>query len=300
MSYLDLYTSSSIIYGGLQRSFEEAEFVLVGVPFDVTSSFRPGSRFAPLAIREASLNIESYSFRAGVDLADVRIHDAGDLHVAGDVNETLKRLELVVRDIINGGKTPVLIGGEHTLSLGAVKGIQKDLAVLCFDAHMDLRSEYMDQPICHATVMRRISEIVDPRNIVEIGTRAACKEELEHAENHGITYFAAHQMLGTQTEEIVNQVNSFLERFNQLYVTIDMDVLDPAFAPAVQNPEPEGLSLTTLLEILHKTCGKKVVGFDVVEVAPHYDGGNTAIQAAKLISELLCYIHGDKHEKERS
>jgi agmatinase len=294
MSYLDLFASTAATFSGLQRKIVDADYVVLGVPFDATSTYRSGSRFAPLAIREASLNIETYSFRAGVDLGELRLHDAGDLHVTGDIDETLGRVERVTEEVLKSGKTPVLIGGEHTVTLGAVRGLHKDFAVLCFDAHLDLRDKYMGQPVCHATVMRRIKETVKPSKIIEVGTHAACKEEVEYAKEQGVTYVTSHQIMKAGLEEAAKEISGILTECPQVYLTVDMDVLDPAFAPAVQNPEPEGLSTNTLLDLLSKVCSRRVVAFDVVEVTPHYDAGITAIQAAKTIFEILSNIHKDK------
>jgi len=293
-SYLNLYTSATATFGALHCAFADADHVVIGVPFDVTSTFRSGSRFAPLAIREASLNIEAYSFRTGMDLEELRLHDAGDLHVTGDAEETLRRLGLVAGEVLNGGKTPGFLGGEHTISLGAVRGINKDLAVLCFDAHLDLRDDYSNQKVCHATVMRRISETVKPSMLVEVGTRAACREEVEYAEDQGIVYITSYRIMQMGAEETAKEIKAQLAGCDRVYLTVDMDVLDPAFAPAVQNPEPEGLSTTMLLDILFKICGNRVIAFDVTEVTPQYDSGATAIQAARVVFEILSYLQRDK------
>ncbi|MCK5593284.1 arginase family protein, partial [Candidatus Bathyarchaeota archaeon] len=143
MSYRELFTSPSPVFGGCLKAFEEAEYAVLGVPFDVTSTYRSGARFAPLAIREASLNIETYSFRTDVDIEDVKIHDMGDLNIVGRVDETLKRLEMVAKELLNAKKTPVVIGGEHTITLGVMRSVGKNTAIVSFDAHLDLRDEYM-------------------------------------------------------------------------------------------------------------------------------------------------------------
>jgi len=294
MSYLDLFTSPTVTFGGFQQEFEAADYIIMGVPFDGTSTYRSGSRFAPLAIREASLNIETYSFRAGVDLEELKIHDAGDLHVTGKIDETLKRVELVTGEILENGKTPILLGGEHTITLGAAKALHEDFALLCFDAHLDLRNEYMNQRVCHATVMRRINETVKPSRLVEAGIHAACKEEIEYAEEQKIVYITSQRIMQGGIEEAANEINSFLADSERVYLTVDMDVLDPASAPAVQNPEPEGLSTHVLLDLLSRICDRRIIGLDVVEVTPHYDTGVTAIQAAKILFEILSYIHKGK------
>ncbi len=290
MSYLELHVSPSAVFSGYQKTFNEASYVILGVPFDLTSTYRTGAKFGPLAIREASLNIETYSFRAGIDLEDLSLHDAGDLHVTGDIDETLKRLGLVMEELLGAKKTPVLIGGEHTITLGAARAMDKGCAIISYDAHLDLRNEYMSLKTSHTTFMRRINEQVKPRRILEIGTRAVCAEELAYAKKAGINYFTVHQIRKDGTEKIIDKMEKLLADVKQIYLTVDMDVLDPAFVPAVPNPEPDGLLPQTFFDLLGSVCDKRVVSIDVVEVAPHYDSGVTAIQAAKTIFEILCHI----------
>lgn len=290
MSYRELFVSQSPVFSGCQRTFEEADYVILGVPFDFTSTFRTGARFGPLAIREASQNIETYSFRSGIDVEDLKIHDLGDLHVTGETDETLKRLELTVKDILDARKTPIIIGGEHTITLGITRAIGKNTAILVFDAHMDLRNEYLGQKVSHTTFMRRICEQVRPETILEVGTRAACKEELNYAKKSHIQFFTTQRIRKDGTKETVKKINKALEDVKRIHLTIDMDVLDPAFVPAVQNPEPDGLCMRTFLDVLGDVCDSRVIAFDIVEVAPHYDDGITAIQTAKIIFEVMCQI----------
>jgi len=289
----ELFVSQSSVLSGLQKPFGEADYVVLGVPFDVTSTYRTGARFGPNAIRQASLNIETYSFRVGMDIEDLRLHDLGDLHVSMSTEKTLERIELVVREILEAGKTPVAIGGEHTITLGIVKGLggrASKTAVVSFDAHLDLRDEFMGLKVSHTTFMRRMDEDVKPAKIVEVGTRAVCKEELAYARKAGIEFFTAQQIRSDGGEQIVKRLKEKLAEYKIVYLSIDMDVLDPAFVPAVQNPEPEGLEPHTLLDILCGLCDNRVMGFDVVEVAPNYDQGVSAIQAAKTIFEVLCCL----------
>ncbi|MFA5364827.1 MAG: agmatinase [Candidatus Bathyarchaeia archaeon] len=290
MSYAELFVSPSPVFTGYQQNFEAADYIILGVPFDVTSTYRSGSKFAPLAIRDVSLNLELYSFRSGISVEDLNLHDMGDLHVASDVELTLGRLALVVQDLFEAQKTPVLMGGEHTITLGAVRSLDKDVAVVSFDAHMDLRDEYMGLNVSHATFMRRINEQIKPRKILEIGTRAVCKEELDYAKEAGIDYLPAHQIRKEGIKQTIERIKESLDGCEKIYVTIDMDVLDPSFVPAVPNPEPEGLDTSTVLDFLEVICDKRVIGFDVVEVSPHYDNGVTAIQAAKIMFEVLGYM----------
>jgi len=290
MSYRELFVSSSPVFSGIQRIFEEAKYVVLGAPLDATSTYRSGTRFAPLAIREASLNIETYSFRTGMDVEDLKIHDLGDLHVAGDVNETLKRLGLVTRDLLDAKKVPVIIGGEHTLTLGVMRRVGENVALVSFDAHLDLRNEYVGLTTSHTTFMRRIKEQINPNKILEIGTRAVCKEELDYAKKSGVSFLTVQQIRRDGIEKTAKKIDTFLADCDKIYLTLDMDVLDPAFAPAVQNPEPDGFGTPMFLDLLGKVCDHRIVAFDLVEVAPHYDKGITAVQAAKTIFEVLCHV----------
>ena len=289
MSYRELFVSPSPVFGGSQRTYEEADYAVLGVPFDMTSTYRSGARFAPLAIREASLNIETYSFRSGIDMEDLRLHDLGDIHVTSDVTETLRRVELVTKDVLNSGKILLTVGGEHTTTLGTMRGVGEKVAVVSFDAHLDLRNECMGRSLSHTTFMRRLNEQIEPERIMEIGVRAACREELEYAEKEGIEFLTAQQIRKEGSEKTINTINNFLSDSKRTYLTIDMDVLDPAFAPAVQNPEPEGLCMDMFLDILCGVCDRRVVAFDLVEVTPPYDQGITAVQAAKIGFEVLCH-----------
>jgi len=297
MSYRELYVSPTVVFSGYQKTFDEADYVVLGVPFDLTSTYRTGARFAPTAIREASLNIETYSFSSGIDIEDLSLHDLGDLHITSDTNETLKRLEQVMKELLKAGKTPVLIGGEHTITLGSARAVGKNCAVISFDAHLDLRNEYMNLKTSHTTFMRRINELVHPQKMVEIGTRAVCKEELNYAKKAGVNYITVQQIQNNGVEKTIQKIEKLLTGIKQTYLSIDMDVLDPGFVPAVQNPEPDGLCPRMFYELLNGLCDRRMVAFDVVEVAPHYDNGVTAIQAAKVLFEVLCRM--EKARKTR-
>jgi agmatinase len=293
MAHHELFVSQSNVFSGFQRSFERADYVIFGVPFDVTSTYRTGARFGPNAIRQASLNIETYSFRTGIDVEDLALYDLGDLHVLTATEKTLERIALVIKDLLEAGKTPVMIGGEHTITLGNAKGLgdkASRTAIVSFDAHLDLRNEFMGLKLSHTTFMRRLNEEVKPTKIVEVGTRAVCKEELVYAKKAGIEFFTAQQVRNEGIEQITKQLREKLAKCKNIYLSIDMDVLDPAYAPAVQNPEPEGLETHTLLDLVCGICDKRVIGIDVLEVAPDYDHGTTAIQAAKTIFEALCCL----------
>ncbi len=297
MEHHDLFVSQTNIFGGIQTPFEKADYVVFGVPFDVTSTYRTGARFGPNAIRQASLNIETCSFRTGLDVEDLKVHDLGDLHVSTDTAKTLDRIEDVMHGILGAGKVPIMIGGEHTITLGATRGLRsrsEDLGIISFDAHLDLRDEFMGLKLSHTTFMRRISEEVQPAKITEVGTRAVCKDEMEYAKKSDIEFFTAHQIRKQGPRKISKRIKDMLSGLKSLYLSVDMDVVDPAYAPAVQNPEPEGIEPYTLLDILQSVCDKRVMGFDVLEIAPDYDQGVSAVQTAKVIFENLCFLEKEK------
>ena len=283
-------------FSGYQKPFNEAEYTILGVPFDYTSTYRTGARFAPTAIREASLNIETYSFRTGLDLEKIKIHDLGNLDVSANVDETLKRLELVTRELLEAKKTPIFIGGEHTITLGIVKALKntEKLVIISFDAHLDLRNEYLGLKTSHTTFMRRINEKIKPQKIIEVGTRAVCQEEIEYVEKTGINYITSLEIQREGLEKTKEKLGRLLEGVENIYLSIDLDVLDPAYAPAVQNPEPEGIDPYTLHELIAEICKKSIIAFDLVEVTPNYDEGITAIQAAKTIFETICQIERNR------
>lgn len=293
MSHHELFVSQSNVFSGFQKPFAKADYVILGVPFDVTSTYRTGARFGPNAIRQASLNIETYSFRTGVDIEDLQLHDLGDMHTSTNTEKTLERTALVTKDILEAGKKTVVIGGEHTITLGVIKGLAEKAqktAVISFDAHLDLRNEFMGLKLSHTTFMRRINEQVKPAKIIEVGTRAVCKEELAYAKKVEIEFLTAQKIRKDGSRQTAKQLGEKLAKYKNIYLSVDMDILDPAFVPAVQNPEAEGLEPHALLDILCSLCDNRVVGFDVVEVAPNYDQGITAIQAAKIIFEILCCL----------
>ena len=289
MKYAGLYTHPTLKFGGIEGGLEEAKYLVLGVPLDLTSTYRPGSRFGPNAIREASWNLETYCLRNGLDVEDLGICDIGDLNVLGDLEGTLQCLRRVIGEALDSKKIPIALGGEHTVTYGCVEAFS-DVAVLSFDAHMDLRDEYLGVKLSHATFMRRLCESLGSDRIVEVGARALCREELEFAEKTSLKYITSMDIMRHEPQWVVKEVKDALSSFERVYLTIDMDVLDPSYAPAVGNPVPEGLSPTILLDILQPLCDHKIAGFDVVEVTPHYDSGVTAVQAAHVIFNVLAFL----------
>jgi len=296
---IDLHVSPSQVFSGLGKSFGDSRFIVVGVPFDSTSTYRAGSKFAPSAIREASLNIETYSMRSKFDLEDVPICDIGDLHIMGAAEETLRRLREVESEIVAASKVPVVLGGEHTITLGAVQAFPKDIGILCLDAHADMRDEYMGLRTMHATFLRRIVESLGPERLVHVGLRAVCKEELAYIQQNHVKHFSMQYLRRQTVREAARLIRLAVADFDKLYVTTDIDVLDPAFAPGVGNPEPDGMSPDLCFSILARACDERLAGLDLVEVSPHYDNGMTAALAAKIVFEAICAAESARTKSER-
>lgn len=289
-SEASLYVEDSVrFFGGVNAPKDRTPYTIVGVPFDSTVTFRPGARFGPSKVREAASNIEMYSFRSNIDFEKVMFHDLGDLAVVhGDVKTTLYRLSKVVENLSNNGRIPVIIGGEHTVTYGCIRGLQNlDVTVIVLDAHFDLREDYMGLRFSHASTVRRLIELIGAGNVILIGVRAGCRDEVEYAKKGGLTFIPAHA-IGSELEisDIARIVRRKVEG-RKVYISVDLDVLDPAYAPGVGNPEPEGLSPRELLDILYELTTPNLVGFDVVELTPPYDlNGITSVLAAKVIVEI--------------
>jgi agmatinase len=287
MQNLGFHTSKTDNFSGFSKPLDESRYVVVGVPYDHTSTYRAGSRFAPRAIREASLNIETYSLRTGIDIEQVSIHDAGDLHIVDNADETLSRLEYVTMDILTSKKVPVIIGGEHTITQGAVRSLPERVGVVSFDAHGDLRDEYGGGKISHATVLRRITEKVGTDSVFVLGVRALCKEEVDFIMQHKIQTMTPWEIREAGLAKAAERVAAFTKKFEHTYLTIDSDALDPAFAPGVANPEFDGLAPDELLSLARVVANERMLGFDLVEVCPNYDSGVTAVAAARIIFEVI-------------
>ena len=287
MQNLSFHVSQTSHFSGFSKPLTESRYVVFGVPYDHTSSYRTGSRFAPRAIREASLNIETFSLRTGVDIEHVPIHDAGDLHIVDDAFQTLSRVEAVTKEIVDADKVPILIGGEHTITSGAIRSLSGSVGVVSFDAHGDLRDEYGGGKISHATVLRRITEKVGTDNVLVLGLRALCKEEVNFIEEHKIQTLTPWELRSIGLLEATKRVTAFVKRFEHVYLTIDSDALDPAFAPGVANPEFNGLTPDELITLAMAVANERMIGFDLVEVCPNYDFGVAAVAAARVMFEVI-------------
>ncbi|PUA33334.1 MAG: agmatinase [Zestosphaera tikiterensis] len=294
---LELYLiKNPYVFLGVNGSREKTDLSVVGVPFDSTNSFRPGSRFAPATIRLVSQSLETYSFRSGIALEDNPPVDEGDIAVVhGSAELSLRNIAVVSDELFSSGRRVGFLGGEHTITYGIVEGLVKalgrSLCVLVFDAHLDYRSEYLGYKLSHACVTRRVSEVVGTNNVLVAGFRAVDKKEFKEAKTSGLTLINSYEALRSTTRELSLKINDFIKNCENLYISIDMDVIDPAYAPGVATPEPEGITPTTLLDVLTRIPKDKVVGFDIVEVNPLSDYGNvTSFTAAKIAIELFTHL----------
>jgi agmatinase len=261
---------------------EKADYVFFGAPLDETTSNRKGTRFAPTVIRNESLYLDAYSSRTGLGWDDLNLRDIGDIECFG-VDKSLKDIEDTILGI---DSLPVMVGGEHTITLGALRALKPGL-VIVYDAHLDLRDTLFDETMCHATYLRRSIEELDFRAII-IGARALSKEEVEFEEsNPNINMVFSQNIIKNGSKKIIKMLNEEIDSSDSLYLSIDMDVLDPSFAPAVGNPHPEGITTTHLVDMIQGSMSKKLCGFDLNEVYPFYDKGNTATTAAYIILETL-------------
>jgi agmatinase len=266
---------------------DEARYAIFGAPLDATASHRSGSRFAPDAIRRASLTMESYSIRLGLDAEDIAIADIGNITGLESVDD-LNKIQEVLR-LLGPGKIPVMLGGEHTVTLSALRALEPDL-VISFDAHMDLRDTLFGERMSHGTFMRRAMEELD-FELVLVGSRAVSREEMEFAESESrVNVVSGRDLSLGDPEAWTSALKDWVSVASNVYVTIDMDVVDPASAPAVGNPSPEGIGVSLLLDLIQVCMGDKVVGFDLTEVSPHYDSGLTATQAAYILLEIIYFL----------
>ncbi len=263
---------------GQNPDYEKSEIIMLGLPFDGTVSYRPGSRFAPEQIRLASWGLEEYSPYFDKHLEECNFHDAGDLEFP--LGNTVKSLDLIeknVREIYKDGKKVFGIGGEHLVTLPEIKAVSefyKDLAIVHFDAHTDLRKEYLGEALSHSAVIRHAGEIIGFENIKQIGIRSGMKEEFELMRKYN-----------TQIYDY-SELDCFKKK--NIFITVDLDVLDTSIMPGTGTPECGGLKFNDLIGWFKYLSHFNIIGADVVELAPDYDasGASTAV-ATKVIRELL-------------
>lgn len=272
---------------GCDNEYDESKIVIFGAPFDSTTSYRPGTRFASSAMRNESFGIETYSPYQDKDLTDIKVFDGGDLELCfGSPESALNDIENFSAQILSDSKMPLMIGGEHLVTLGSVRAAAKkypDLCIIHFDAHADLRDNYLGQKLSHACVMRRCHELVGDRNIFQFGIRSGDREEFLWGREHVITNKFNFRGLEKLHEIIKNR---------PVYFTIDLDVLDPSCFPGTGTPEAGGVTFTELMLAVQTVSTMNTVAIDVNELSPALDqsGASTAL-ACKLLREILLYFY---------
>ena len=273
-------------FADADSSFNEAEFVIFGVPYDKTSSFRLGARKAPKEIRQASWNFESFNLKTNTNIRDIKIHDYGNINLKNDQPKAMvKKVREFSSIILEENKFPIALGGEHSITSGIVQSFPKDIAVLSLDAHIDFRKKYENETYNHACVLRRIVDHLGIKNVAVLGIRSVEKEEFEDAKKHNLFHVDLFKIREKGIKLALEKVKNYLKN-NRVYITLDIDVLDPAYAPGTSNPEPFGLTSFDVLECID-SFSSQLIGFDVVEVCPSYDNGETALLAAKLVRFVI-------------
>ena len=270
---------------GCDCEFEEAQIVLFGAPFDSTTSFRPGARFGSAAIRHESFGLETYSLYQDKDLSDYKIFDSGDLELCfGSPKKALEEIRQRTEEILEADKLPVMIGGEHLVTLAAVEALYEkypDLHIVHFDAHTDLRDDYLGEKLSHACVIRRCHDLLGDGRIHQFCIRSGEREEFnfaqEHTDLHPFTF-----------EGLEETIEDLKEKGVPVYFTIDLDCLDPSCFPGTGTPEAGGVSFLQLLKAILVTSGTRIVGADINELAPMLDhSGVSTAMACKVLRELL-------------
>lgn len=270
---------------GCDCEYDGAKIVLFGAPFDSTTSFRPGARFGSAAMRHESFGLETYSPYQDKDLTDYHIFDSGDLELCfGSAESALADIEERTEQILEDGKLPVLLGGEHLVTLGAIRAVQKqypDLHIIHFDAHADLREDYLGAALSHACVMRRCHDLLGDGRIHQFCIRSGDRAEFEFAKQHTHMHkFGFHGLT-----ELVRELR---ENNTPVYFTIDLDCLDPSVFPGTGTPEAGGVTFIQLLDAIRQVAAANVVGADVNELAPMLDAsGVSTATACKVLRELL-------------
>lgn len=274
----------------------ESGYAIMGIPFDSTTSYKAGSRYGPKAVREASYNFELYNLNFDRTLT-CNNYDIGDIQVNnGNYNSSNMMILDTILSVLDMNLKPIVIGGEHTITNGVLDALHDydeesfhNLTIIHFDAHFDMRDTYLEEKYSHATVLRRIHEL-NPKEIIQLGIRSAEYEEYNYVKQQdNITYFTSHDI-----QDDKNKVLKQLSKIDgSIYITVDIDVLDPAYAPSVGTPAPCGITPRDLEDMIGILARKDVVGMDVVEVSSDRIGDSTSINAAKVIYDFLCLQDGD-------
>jgi agmatinase len=257
---------------------------LFGIPFDSTHSYKPGCRFGPDAIRDSFNNIEIFHPDLKIDLENVNIEDLGNTRHTVVASEMIDMVKKITTELVSKQRQLFILGGEHSITYGTYTSFPKETGYVVFDAHYDLRDEFADIKLSHASYLRRIVEERGSENILHVGARAFVKEELEFLTENKIKTISDREIRDGKGP---NLLKDYVSTFDSVYSSFDLDVLDPAFAPGVGNPEAVGITSRELFDMIHAFDETKVIGADIVELNPYHDNGSTASLAAKIISTLI-------------
>lgn len=283
MSFFDLYMNRNPLITSSDDDTEPVATVF-GVPFDSTHSYKPGCRFGPDAIRDSFNNIEIFHPDLGVNLETVNIEDLGNTRHTVVASEMIDMVKKITTELVTKQRQLFILGGEHSITYGTYTSFPKETGYVVFDAHYDLRDEFADIKLSHASYLRRVVEERGSENILHVGARAFVKEELEFLKENNIKTISDREIRDGKGPQLLKD---HVSTFDTLYSSFDLDVLDPAFAPGVGNPEAVGITSRELFDMIHSFSETKVIGVDIVELNPYHDNGSTASLAAKIISTLI-------------
>ena len=283
MSFLDLYMNKNPMITASDDDSEPVATVF-GIPFDATHSYKPGCRFGPDAIRDSFNNIEVFHPQLSVDLETVNIEDLGNTRHTVVASEMIDMVKKITTELVAKKRQLFILGGEHSITYGTYTSFPKDTGYVVFDAHYDLRDEFADIKLSHASYLRRVVEERGAENILHIGARAFVNEELEFLTEHKIKTITDKEIRDGKGPQLLKD---HVSTFDTMYSSFDLDVLDPAYAPGVGNPEAVGITSRELFDMIYSLQETKVIGADIVELNPYHDNGATASLAAKIMSTLI-------------
>lgn len=281
-------------FSDFDSGYDDADIVVFGAPFDGTTSFRPGTRFGPEAIRKEFYGLETYSPYLDMDMMDYKFHDGGDAEIPiGDIEKSLENIHGAVSSIVDDGKIPFMIGGEHLVTYPSFKAVWEkypDVYLIHFDAHADLRDDYLGVKLSHATVIRRCWDLVGDSKIFQFGIRSGERDEFIWSNSHT-----------TMEKFSMDTLADVIERIKEskVYLTIDLDILDPSVFPGTGTPEPGGIFFSDMIEAIGKMRKLDIIGMDIVELSPHYDNSGISTAAAcKVMREIALAALSRKYDRK--
>ena len=283
MSYLDLFMNNNPL---ITSSGDDSEPIatVFGIPFDSTHSYKPGCRFGPDVIRDSFNNIEVFHPELQVDLETANIEDLGNTRHTVVASKMIDMVKKITTELVAKQRQLFILGGEHSITYGTYTSFPKETGYVVFDAHYDLREEFADIKLSHASYLRRIIEERGADNILHVGARAFVQEELQFLTENNIKTISDREIRDGKGPQLLKD---YVSTFDTVYSSFDLDVLDPAFAPGVGNPETAGITSRELFDLIYSFKETKVTGVDIVELNPYHDNGATASLAAKIMSTMI-------------